>query len=292
MPRSMTGYGRAVRKTDTHEITVEIKAVNHRFFEFAAKVPRQYSFLEEKLKKLISSEVNRGKTEAYVSIVSVNGPEEKIAPNVEIIKSYIDALRSICAELYLKDDLSLSQVFRIPDAFTVDKPEEDEEKLWDEVRLTAEEALSAFISMRTVEGEKLKNDILIKVGEIEKNVGFIEERSPEVTKEYFARLYNKLSELLEDKSIDEQRLLTEAAIFSDKTAVDEEIVRLKSHISQYREILEKSEPIGKRLDFLIQEFNREVNTIGSKCNDLEITKRVLDMKNCVEKIREQIQNIE
>lgn len=292
MPRSMTGYGRAVRKTDTHEITVEIKAVNHRFFEFAAKVPRQYSFLEEKLKKLVSSEVNRGKTEAYVSIVSVNGPEEKIAPNVDIIKSYIDALRSLSAELYLKDDLSLSQVFRIPDAFTVDKPEEDEEKLWDEVRLTAEEALSAFISMRTVEGEKLKNDILIKVGEIEKNVGFIEERSPEVTKEYFTRLYNKLSELLEDKSIDEQRLLTEAAIFSDKTAVDEEIVRLKSHISQYREILEKSEPIGKRLDFLIQEFNREVNTIGSKCNDLEITKRVLDMKNCVEKIREQIQNIE
>ena len=179
-----------------------------------------------------------------------------------------------------------------PDAFTVTKREEDEEAVWEEVRETAEEALSAFVAMRIAEGEKLKSDILTKVDEIERGVAAVTERSPEVTEKYRERLFAKLSELLADRAVDEQRILTEAAIFADKTAVDEETVRLKSHISQCREILSLSEPIGKRLDFLIQEFNREVNTIGSKCNDLEITKTVLNMKNAVEKIREQIQNIE
>ena len=292
MPRSMTGYGRAVKTFDTREITVELKAVNHRFFEFFARTPRQYTFLEERLKKLFSTEINRGKVEAYVSVTAIGEPDEKVEANVEVIESYVNALRDIKDRLGVTDDLSLFHIMRIPDAFTVTKREEDEEQLWSEVAETAVEALNGFITMRETEGEKLKNDILSKLDEIESNVKKVEERSPSVTEQYRERLYSKISEILADKNIDDQRILTESAIFADKTAVDEEIVRLKSHISQYREILAQSEPIGKRLDFLIQEFNREVNTIGSKCNDLTITKLVLDMKNCVEKIREQIQNIE
>ena len=292
MPRSMTGYGRAVKVFDDREITVELKAVNHRFFEFFARTPRQYGFLEERLKKLFSSEINRGKVEAYVSIVAIGEPTETVEANAEVIESYVNALREIKERVGVIDDLSLSHLLRIPDAFTVRKVEEDEEALWCEVKETAEEALAGFVAMRETEGDKLKSDILIKLDEIEQNVHKVQQRSPSVTEQYRERLLSKLREVLVDKNIDEQRVLTEAAVFADKTAVDEEIVRLKSHISQYREILSQSEPIGKRLDFLIQEFNREVNTIGSKCNDLYITKIVLEMKNAVEKIREQIQNIE
>lgn len=292
MPRSMTGYGRAVKTFENREITVEIKAVNHRFFEFFARVPRQYSFLEERLKKLFSPSINRGKVETYVSIAAIGDPDEVVKPNVEIMKSYVVALRAANAELGIADDLALSNLLRIPDAFTVEKAEEDEEQLWEQVKSAAEEALSAFIEMRKAEGERLKSDILIKLSEIEANVERVEKRSPEVVKRHYDRLYAKLCELLQDKNVDEQRLLTECAIFADKTAVDEESVRLHSHIAQYRELLELDEPIGKRLDFLIQEFNREVNTTGSKCSDLDITKIVLEMKGTVEKIREQIQNIE
>ena len=292
MPRSMTGYGRAVKTFDDREVTVELKAVNHRFFEFTARAPRQYAFVEERLKKLFSAEINRGKVEAFVSVTSLGAPDETVEANLEVIESYVTALRNIQYKVGAVDDLALSHLLKIPEAFTVKKVEEDEEQLWGEIAETANEALAAFVSMRQTEGEKLRADILLKLDEIEADVNKVEKRSPEVTAAYRDRLYSKLRELLEDKNIDEQRILTEAAIFADKTAVDEETVRLKSHISQYREILAKNGPIGKQLDFLIQEFNREVNTIGSKCNDLEITKIVLEMKNAVEKIREQIQNIE
>lgn len=288
----MTGYGRAVKTFDDREVTVELKAVNHRFFEFTARAPRQYAFVEERLKKLFSAEINRGKVEAFVSVTSVGAPDETVEANLEVIESYVTALRNIQYKVGAVDDLALSHLLKIPEAFTVKKVAEDEEQLWGEISQTANEALAAFVSMRQTEGEKLRADILLKLDEIEADVNKVEKRSPEVTAAYRDRLYSKLRELLEDKNIDEQRILTEAAIFADKTAVDEETVRLKSHISQYREILAKSGPIGKQLDFLIQEFNREVNTIGSKCNDLEITKIVLEMKNAVEKIREQIQNIE
>ena len=288
----MTGYGRAVKTFDDREVTVELKAVNHRFFEFTARAPRQYAFVEERLKKLFSAEINRGKVEAFVSVTSVGAPDETVEANLEVIESYVTALRNIQYKVGAVDDLALSHLLKIPEAFTVKKVEEDEEQLWGEISQTANEALAAFVSMRQTEGEKLRADILLKLDEIEADVNKVEKRSPEVTAAYRDRLYSKLRELLEDKNIDEQRILTEAAIFADKTAVDEETVRLKSHISQYREILAKNGPIGKQLDFLIQEFNREVNTIGSKCNDLEITKIVLEMKNAVEKIREQIQNIE
>ena len=248
--------------------------------------------MEDRLKKLLSAEINRGKVEAYVSVSESADPSETVEPNISVIGSYVDALRSIKDSIGVADDLSLSHLLRIPDAFTVKKTEEDEEAIWQEVKATAEEALSGFIAMRETEGKKLGGDIILKLDEIESDVNKVSERSEEATRAYRERLYNKLREVLEDKNIDEQRILTEAAIFADKTAVDEEIVRLRSHISQYRGLLELDEPIGKRLDFLIQEFNREVNTIGSKCSDLEITKLVLEMKAAIEKIREQIQNIE
>lgn len=292
MSKSMTGYGRCVKVFDDYEITVEIKSVNHRYFEFSCRIPKQYSFMEERLKKLVSSAITRGKTECCVLISPIGGPEEEVKANAEIIFSYISALRDINASLGLTDDLSLSCVMRIPDAFTVTRREEDEEELWEKVKACAEDAINVFCEARAAEGEKLDDDILLKLEEIESGVNKVAERSPEVTAEYQNRLYRKLMEILEDKNIDTQRLITEAAIFADKTAVDEEIVRLRSHICQCRQILGESGAIGKRLDFLIQEFNREVNTIGSKCCDLEITKTVLNMKNTVEKIREQIQNIE
>ncbi len=292
MPRSMTGYGRAVKTFDSREITVELKAVNHRFFEFSARTPRQYVFLEDRLKKLFSAEINRGKVEAYVSVTESADPSETVEPNISVIKSYVEALRALKDELSVADDLSLSHLLRIPDAFNVTKSEEDEEELWAEVKEAAQEALAGFMNMRTAEGGKLAGDIALKLDEIELSVEKVSERSEEATREYRERLYGKLREILEDKNIDEQRILTEAAIFADKTAVDEEIVRLRSHISQCRGLIALDEPVGKRLDFLIQEFNREVNTIGSKCSDLEITKLVLGMKAAIEKIREQIQNLE
>ncbi|MBQ8623577.1 MAG: YicC family protein [Oscillospiraceae bacterium] len=292
MPKSMTGYGRASKSFDTYEITVEVRSVNHRFFEFSTRISRQYSFLEDKLKSLFASKINRGKVETYVSINRINGSDCVVEVNAELANNYVSALRNANEQLGLKDDLTLSQLFRMSDVFTVSKSEIDEDELWSLVSETANEALDSFIAMRTAEGERLKDDILSKLDFIEDTVTQIETRSPDVTKEYRTKLYTRLCDILGDKNIDESRILTEAAIFADKTAVDEETVRLRSHIAQYRELLQLNEPIGKKLDFLVQEMNREVNTTGSKCSDLTITRMVVDLKSTIEKIREQIQNIE
>ncbi len=292
MPKSMTGFGRATGSYSSHEITVELRSVNHRFFEFNCRLPRQYAFLEEKLKSLFAAKINRGKVECYVSISVTDGSDASVEVNTALAKAYVDALHTANESLELKDDISLSQLFRMGDVFNVTKVESDEDELWKMVSETANNALEGFLSMRKVEGDRLRDDILIKLTTIEETVEKIEKRSPEVTKEYRNKLYNRLQELLGDKNIDEARILTEAAIFADKTAVDEELVRLRSHIAQYRELLASDEPIGKKLDFLTQEMNREVNTTGSKCSDLTITHMVVDLKSVIEKIREQIQNIE
>lgn len=292
MPKSMTGYGRSKMVYDSREITVEVRAVNHKFFEFSARYPRQFGFLEDKLKALFSSAINRGKVEAYITVAANDGSDVSVTLNSPLAQEYISALRSANLALGLNDDLSLSQLFKIPDVFNVTKTELDETELWEEVSKTASSALESFLAMRKAEGERLKADIMAKLDYIEGIVGRIEERSPKVTEEYRDKLFNRLKELLEDKNIDESRILTEAAIFADKTAVDEETVRLKSHIASFRELLELDEPIGKKLDFLVQEMNREVNTTGSKCSDLTITKMVVDLKSTIEKVREQIQNIE
>ena len=292
MIRSMTGYGRSQQTIDGREILVEIRSVNHRYFEFSARVPRAYGYLEEKLKAFLQGKVSRGKVEVGVSIYNIEGKDASIEVNRSIAQGYVDALRSANETLGLEDDLKLSNLIRLPDIFNVIKNTEDEEVIWNDVKIAAEEALNSFVAMREVEGRKMKEDIESHLESISRMVAKVEERSPMVTEAYRQRLYNKLCEVLNDKKIDEQRILTEAAIFSEKTAVDEETVRLKSHVHQFRELLESGDAIGRKLDFLIQEFNRESNTIGSKAQDVEIIKIVVELKSEIEKIREQIQNIE
>ena len=292
MIKSMTGYGRGQQIIDGREITVEIKSVNHRYFEFSARVPRAYGYLEEKLKSFVQGKVSRGKVDVGVTIFNIEGKDAQIEVNQSIAVGYIDALRKANEAIGLTDDLALSQLIRLPDIFNVIKTTEDEEVIWNSVKCVADEALSNFVSMREIEGQKMKDDINSRLTYISELVAKVEERSPLVTDAYRERLYNKISEILNDKKIDEQRILTEAAIFSEKTAVDEETVRLRSHIQQFTVLLNSTDAVGRKLDFLIQEFNRESNTIGSKAQDVEITRIVVELKSEIEKIREQIQNIE
>ena len=292
MINSMTGFGRARKILNNREIIVEVRSVNNRFCEFSARTPRNYGYFDERLKALFKSQITRGKVEVSVSIYKQEGADAEIAINKSIAAGYINALRSVKDEFSLTDDLSLSSIMRLPDVFTVVKTEDDEEEIWHDVSDVANGALALFLDMRKTEGAKLYDDVLSRLALIEENVTKIEERSPKVNDEYRDRLFAKLQEVLQDTNIDEQRVLTEAAIFADKTAVDEETVRLRSHIAQFRGLLEAKEPVGRKLDFLVQELNREVNTIGSKCQDITITRMVVDMKAEIEKIREQIQNIE
>lgn len=292
--RSMTGFGRSKSVIDGKEYLIEIKAVNSRYCELYAKVPRSYAYLEEKLKAFIKSRINRGKAEVFLSVINVEGRETAVTVNAPVVKNYLEEMRKFSGESGLSDDLKLSDIFRMTDAFTVVRPEADEDEIWDNVKSVCTAALSEFSQMREKEGEKLKADILDKLENIERMTGEVEKLSPETTEAYRQRLTDRLNEVLEAHGVaaDEQRILTEAAIFAEKTAVDEETVRLRSHFKQFREMTEADEPIGRKLDFLVQELNRESNTIGSKCQDMRITRLVIDMKSEIEKIREQIQNIE
>ncbi len=292
MIRSMTGYGKCTETRNGREIMVELKSVNHRFFEYSARIPRAYGFLEERLKKLLQQKIARGKVEVGVTIVNVESKDAEITVNEPLARGYIEALRTLSQPLNLTDDLRLSTLCRFSDVFTVTRTETDEEALWADVSVVAGGALEAFLCMRQREGESLKADVLERCTAVERLVEQIEERSPQRVAEYRERLRRKLEEVLASSAIDEARILTEAAIFADKTAVDEETSRLHSHIAQLHEILALSEPVGKKLDFLVQEFNREANTIGSKCQDTEGVRCVVALKSEIEKIREQIQNIE
>ncbi len=292
MLRSMTGYGRAQKILNGRDISVEIRSVNHRYYEYTSRIPRTYSYIDEKLKSLLKSAISRGKVEVSVTINNIDGKDAQIAINKGVAEGYVSALRGISEELGLKDDLALSKLIKIPDIFNIQKTPDDEEQICTDVSEVTSEALGRFVAMRETEGERLKKDILEKADFIIERVSMVEEQSPATVEAYRKKLYKKISEVLEDKNIDEQRIITEAAIFSEKIAVDEETVRLRSHIAQLRDILESEEPVGRKLDFIIQEINREVNTIGSKAQDLSITKIVVDMKSEIEKIREQIQNVE
>lgn len=292
MIKSMTGFGRAEQIIDGRDIIVEIRSVNHRYYEFSARVPRAYGYIEEKLKSFLNGRISRGKVEVSVSIAAVEAADTLIEINKAVANGYVDALRSVGGELGLADDLTLSQLVRLPDIFTVRKTADDEEQIWNSVKTVADEAVSKFISMREAEGLKMKEDVLERADIIERLVDEVERLSPISAENYRSKLYSRLCEVLADKNIDEQRIVTEAAIFADKTAVAEETVRLKSHIRQLRDMLALDEPVGRKLDFLIQEFNREANTIGSKAQDIAVTKIVVDLKSEIEKIREQIQNIE
>ncbi len=292
MIRSMTGYGRAEEIIDGFSICVEFKSVNHRYFEFYAKVPRIYGFLEEKLKSFTNSLVSRGKVECYVSVDSLEEAESEIIVNHSLAKGYYDAVKEISEQLGIDGEISAASISRYPDVITLHKAPDDEEKIWNCVKQVAAKAVEKFVEMRTAEGEKLKADVLSRADYIIECVEFVEERSPQTVKEYNEKLIARIKELIGDASVDEQRLLNEAAVFADKIAVAEETVRLRSHIDQLRQFMEADEPIGRKLDFLVQEINREANTIGSKAQDVEIAKRVIAIKAEVEKIREQIQNIE
>lgn len=294
MVRSMTGYGRAHSVAGGYEILVEIKSVNHRYYEFSSRLPRNYSYLDEKLKTLLSSKyASRGKVDVGVSIYAVGGNKTEVSVNEKLAGEYVSALRSVKSKLKLKDDLSLSAMSRFNDIFSITKADEDADFIWSIVKPVAEEAFESFVSMRETEGVKLKTDVLSRLEFIEAAVGKIEAQSPATVERYKERLYGKLKELLENREIDDSRILTEAALFADKIAVDEETVRLKSHIKQTRDMLDDpKEPIGRKLDFIVQEMNREINTTGSKAQDIDITHIVVDVKAEIEKIREQIQNIE
>ena len=292
MIKSMTGYGKSEQTIDSLNVTVEIKSVNHRYFEFSARVPREYGFLEEKLKKYCNSLITRGKVECYVSVEDLEEREMEVNVNETPAAGYVKALKELSERFGLKDDISAVTLSRYPDVITLHKASEDEERIWNAVKTVAETAVSKFIEMRETEGSKLRGDILSRADYIIECVEFIEGRSPETVREYNEKLKQRMKELLGDAAVDEQRLLNEAAIYADKIAVDEETVRLRSHISQLREFMNSSEAIGRKLDFLVQEINREANTIGSKAQDVDIAKKVIAIKAEVEKIREQVQNIE
>ncbi|MBO5462280.1 MAG: YicC family protein [Clostridia bacterium] len=292
MIRSMTGFGRAQASVEGYNITVEIRSVNHRYFEFYAKIPRTYSFLEEKIKSTLSTGISRGKVECSVQIEATADESVVVSVNEPLARGYVDAIGSIAETFNLKDDLTALSLARFSDVLSITKAPVDEDALWKKVEPVIKEALNGFIAMRETEGAKLSKDVLSRGELILENVSYIEERSPETVKQYSEKLLERMRNVLGDTQIDEARILTEAAIYADKVAVAEETVRLRSHIDQLRTMLQSSEAVGRKLDFLVQEINREANTIGSKAQDVDIARRVIDIKAEVEKIREQIQNIE
>ena len=292
MVLSMTGYGRAGALLHGRDIKVELRSVNARFFEYSSRLPRSCAFLEDKLKKLVAAKVSRGKVELSLSIQTVTAADTVVTVNWQLAEGYRAALNAMAERMDLKNDVSVGMLSRFPDVLTQTAAPTNEDELWEDVRTVAEQAVDAFVAMRAVEGEKMKADVAGRLTTIETLVAKIEENSAGRVQAYSDKLYARLQELLGDCSIDEGCLVTEAAIFADKTAIDEETVRLHSHVAQYREILELDEPIGRKLDFLTQELNRESNTIGSKCQDVAITRLVVELKSEIEKIREQIQNIE
>ena len=292
MIRSMTGFGRAAEIIDGMSISVEIKSVNHRYFDFFSRVPRTYGFLEERLKKFVQGFVSRGKIECYVQIEALEIEDCIVSVNHSLAAGYINALKELCEKYGLRDDITVSSVSKYHDIFSVHKDEADEERIWNAVSKVAKKAIDSFIDMRTKEGSKLKEDILSRCDTILSHVAFIEERSPETVSEYNNKLLERMKSVLGEVQVDPQRILTEAAIYADKIAVAEETVRLRSHIDQMHELLDSEIAVGRKIDFLIQEFNREANTIGSKAQDVDIARRVIDIKAEIEKIREQVQNIE
>lgn len=292
MVMSMTGFGRAEMTVGSRDIIVEIKSVNHRYFEFFCRTSRGCSFLEDKLKKYVNERVSRGKVDMYVSVTETDDTSVEVELNKPLASGYINAMQTLANEYGIENDVSVSVLSRFGDIFQISRPPADEEAVFNDVRQVADAALEQFLLMRQAEGEKLRTDILSRAETIISIVGEIEERSPITVQEYRDRLYAKLSEVLQSANIDDQRILTEAAIFADKVAVDEETVRLRSHFDQMQKFLSSGEPVGRKLDFIVQEMNREANTIGSKVNDSALAHKVVDIKGELEKIREQVQNIE
>ncbi len=292
MIHSMTGYGRSVQTLNGREITVELRSVNNRFLDCSVKLPRAFSYAEEAVKQEVKQNVSRGKVDVFISVNSTGQENVRVSLNRPVLEGYLEALRTISKDYALREDMSAVSLARFPEVFVVEKPEEDEEQNVADILCVAKEALAAYNAMRQREGAALVSDLRLRAGKILELVALVEKRSAVTVQEYRTRLSNKLREVLENTTIDESRILTEAAIFADKVAVDEETVRLRSHLDQLESLLSGGGAIGRKLDFLLQEMNREANTIGSKGNDIEQARHVVDIKAELEKIREQIQNIE
>ena len=288
----MTGYGRAVQTIDGREITVELRSVNNRYLDCTVKLPRMFSFAEDSVKNRVKAAVSRGKVDVYIGVNAAQTADVQVAVNRPVLESYLAALRQIETEYGVRDDVTVMSLARLPDVFSVEKTQEDEQKLTQDILSVAEEAISRYNAMRETEGAALETDLRGRAATILERVALVEARSPETVSEYRERLRQKMQDVLQNTAIDEGRILQEAAIYADRIAVDEETVRLRSHLAQLGDMLTKGGAIGRKLDFLLQELNRETNTIGSKCNDLELSNIVVDMKAELEKIREQTQNIE
>ena len=292
MIKSMTGYGSAKGAAEDLEITVEVKSVNNRYLDTSVRMPRSFLFAEDAVKSAVQRHISRGKVDVFVSVDASAADNMTVKINEPLLRGYIEAIRHISESYELENDLTAVSVSRFPDILTVEKKDLDADSISAGIAAVAEKALDDFDAMRLREGEKLCSDVLSRLETIEALVGTVEREAPKTVEEYRNRLREKMAELLGTAGIDENRILSEAAVFADHIAVDEETVRLRSHISQLRTMLSGRSPIGRKIDFLIQEFNREANTIGSKCQNSDIAHVVVDLKSEIEKIREQIQNIE
>lgn len=292
MIRSMTGYGRNQDTVDGLSIVVEIKSVNHRFFEYSSRLPRGYGFLDDKLKAHLQQRISRGKVDVFVQIHALEAVGSEVVVDHGLAEGYLTALRELSGRYELRDDVSAAVLSRYPDVLTVRQAALDEDAVWAAVASVTNGALDRFVSMREVEGARMREDVLSRADTIRKAVSVVEEKSPDTVRAHMEKVENRIRELLDGVPVDEARLLNEAAVFADKVAVAEETVRLNSHLDQLEQLLNSDEAVGRKLDFLVQEINRETNTIGSKCSDLALTRIVVDIKAEIEKIREQIQNIE
>jgi uncharacterized protein (TIGR00255 family) len=292
MIKSMTGYGRAQAQLHGRDITVELRSVNNRYLDCSVKLPRIYGFAEDAVKAQVKKAVSRGKVDVFITVQATEAAQVAVSINRPVLEGYLMALRQIAQDYSVTDDITVMSLSRLPDVLTVQKQEEDEDEVLADLMAVLDEALTRYDAMRTVEGQALEDDLRSRAKTILDRVAVVEARSPETVAEYRARLTRKMEEVLSGTAVDESRILTEAAIYADKVAVDEETVRLRSHLAQLDDMLSGGGAIGRKLDFLLQEMNREANTIGSKCNDVDLARTVVDIKAELEKIREQTQNIE
>jgi len=292
MVKSMTGYGRAVETVNGREFTVELRSVNNRYLDCSVKLPRSLSFAEEAVKQAVKTTISRGKVDVFISVHSEGAADVKVTLNAAMVEGYLAAMKQMVSDYGVNDDISVSVISRMPEVFTVEKPEVDEDQLRADLMGVLAKALESYDAMRAAEGKALENDLRSRGNTIRELVSQVEAGNGQTVIDYRTRLENKLKEVLANTAIDESRILTEAAIFADKVAVDEETVRLRSHLEQMDAMLTGGGAIGRKLDFLLQEMNRESNTIGSKCTDVRLARIVVDIKAELEKIREQTQNIE
>lgn len=292
MIKSMTGFGRCEVLKDSRKFTVELKSVNHRYLDVNIRMPKKLNFFETSIRTLLKSYADRGKVDIFITYEDLSQSQVSVKYNAALAAEYLKYLNQMAEEFSLDNDVRVSTLSRYPEVFTMEECSEDEDELWNGLKEALEGAFSQFIEMRTKEGERLKEDILLKLDLLSEQIRFIEERSPQIIAEYRTKLEEKMRELLEDTQIDDNRIAAEVILFADKICTDEEVVRLKSHIQHMKETLEESNGIGRKLDFIAQEMNREANTILSKANDLDISNRAISLKTEIEKIREQIQNIE